>query len=240
MRIIGYIPARLGSVRVPVKNLRLLNGHPLISYAIKALQGTSRLDDIVVNTESDIIANVAQEYGMRHYLRPTHLAGSSASTDEIVIDFLKHNSCSAVAVINPTAPFLTSATIDMAVEQFERERPNSLFSSNQLRRHSFIHGHAVNFDQSKKSPRTQDLEPLTLVNFIITIFDAEYALKAFSEKGSFLYNGRISFFNMKEEESFDIDNEFEFQMAELMLQKRVEWDMAQYHPSVDATRDHRS
>lgn len=233
-RIFGYVPARLGSERVKAKNLRLLGNRPLIAHAIDTLLAVRLVERFVVNTESPLIASVARENGMECYLRDPALAQPTTMTDDIVIDFLRHSSCDAVVVVNPTAPFLTAATVDTAVEQFLRDRPTALFSTSSLRRHAFLNGHAVNFDSTGKSPRTQDLSPLSIVNFIICIFDAAHALGCFEETGSFLYKGRLSFMEMDEQESFDIDTEADFQLAERMIAVRQESrsDPA-YHPILE-------
>ena len=70
MKIIGMIPARLGSKRVPKKNLRLLNGRPLISYNIETAVKSGVLDEVYVNSEAEIFSNIAKEYGARFYKRP--------------------------------------------------------------------------------------------------------------------------------------------------------------------------
>lgn len=240
MKILSYIPARLGSVRIPAKNLRLLNGRPLISYAIEALQHCRTLTNTVVNTESYEIATVAAEYGMPSYMRPAALATSSTATDEIVFDFLSKNPCDAVAVINPTAPFIKPHTIDLAIEKFKKEKPSSLFSVNTVRRHAFCNGNWVNFNSNGKSPRTQDLEPLSMINFIIAVFDANHALASYRKTGSFLYNGDVSFIETPEAESFDIDEIQEFRLAESLLQRDGGGKIDEYHSVLIAGKDYRN
>ena len=63
MKLIAMIPARLGSKRVLKKNLRLLNGRPLISYNIETAVKTGLFDDVYVNSESDIFSEIAYRYG---------------------------------------------------------------------------------------------------------------------------------------------------------------------------------
>ncbi|MDJ0389014.1 acylneuraminate cytidylyltransferase family protein [Roseomonas sp. E05] len=240
MKILGYIPARLGSVRVQAKNLRYLNGRPLISYAIETTKRSKEIERVVVNTESPEIAAVAAEYGMDAYMRPAELATSAASTDDIIFDFISKNECDAVAVINPTAPFLKAQTIDAAVRKFMAEKPTALFTANTVRKHTFLNGRWINFDATRKSPRTQDLEPLTIINFIVAIFDAHYARQAYLEKGSFLYNGRVGFMETPEAESFDIDYDYEFQLAEALMRQAESPDQPRFHTAVVAGKDYRT
>lgn len=226
--VLGYIPARLGSERVKAKNLRLLNGQPLIAYAIASCRTVRSVDRFVVNTESPEIAEVARQHGMDSYRRDPQLAKPDTMTDDIVVDFLSENPCDAVVVVNPTAPFLTAATIDAAVERFLQRRPSALFTTNTLRKHAFLQGRPVNFDGTGKSPRTQDLTPVSLVNFIVCVFDAGHALRSFAATGSFLYSGSTEFMEMPESESFDIDTELDFHLAERAM--TMERAPAAYHP----------
>lgn len=220
MKLLAYIPARLGSERVQRKNLRLLNGQPLIAYAIQALQATTSFEQSFVNTESEEIAAIAHQYGMDVHHRPTALAANTTCTDEIVIEFLERNPCDAVAVINPTAPFLTAQTIDAAVAQFIANGRQALFSVDRIRKHCFFNGKAVNFSPDGPSPRTQDLQPLHAINFIISIFDAKIAQATYAKTGSFLYKNKVDFFEMDPEESQDIDYEHEFAYAEYVMKMR--------------------
>ena len=74
MKIVAEIPARAGSERVKNKNLRLLNGKPLISYAIEAAKSSTLLTDIYVNSDSDEIGKYGKSLGIKFYKRPDHLA----------------------------------------------------------------------------------------------------------------------------------------------------------------------
>jgi len=69
VRILGQIPARGGSKRLPAKNLRYLYGKPLIAYAIECAQNSSVIDEIYVNTDSEAIAALAGAYGVKTYRR---------------------------------------------------------------------------------------------------------------------------------------------------------------------------
>ncbi|CAN7612009.1 acylneuraminate cytidylyltransferase family protein [Pararhizobium sp. LjRoot235] len=230
MNILGYIPARLGSERTKAKNLRLLNGAPLISYVIQTCKSSKMISQFFVNTESDEIAHVSRELGMDVYLRDPALAGSQTKTDEIVIDFLRRNPCDAVVLVNPTAPFLKPETIDAAIEMFLSTRADALFSTNTLRKHALMNGIPLNFDPSGPSPRTQDLEPIVYINFIICIFRSATAIEHYERTGSFLYKGKLEFMHMTEEQSVDIDYDIDFRMAEALM--RTSGEDPRYHDSV--------
>src|SRR3954453_21787497 len=78
-RVVGLIPARGGSKRVPRKNVRVLAGHPLVAYTIASARESGVFDDIVVSTEDEGIAEIARYYGASvPFARPLQLAGDAS------------------------------------------------------------------------------------------------------------------------------------------------------------------
>jgi CMP-N,N'-diacetyllegionaminic acid synthase len=73
MKIIAMIPARIGSTRLKMKNLALLNGKPLIAYSILAAKQAGVFDRIVINSDSHIFKSIADSYEVEFYKRPVHL-----------------------------------------------------------------------------------------------------------------------------------------------------------------------
>ncbi len=88
-KIVAMIPARMGSKRIPKKNIRLLNGKPLIQYAIDAAKEAGCFDEIWVNSESDIIKELALESDVNFYKRPDEFASDTASNDQFTEDFFQ-------------------------------------------------------------------------------------------------------------------------------------------------------
>ena len=74
--IYAMIPARYGSTRLKMKNLALINGQPMISYAIKAAKESGVFDKVVVNSEHDIFKKIAERYNVTFYQRPDQLGSS--------------------------------------------------------------------------------------------------------------------------------------------------------------------
>ena len=81
-KIVAMIPARMGSKRVENKNTRHLGGIPLISHVIKATKEANCFDEIYVNSESDILGDLALEGGVSFYKRPPHLSSDTATNDD--------------------------------------------------------------------------------------------------------------------------------------------------------------
>ena len=75
--IVGLIPARAGSVRVRDKNVRPLNGHPVLAYSIASALDSGVFDDVIVSTDSELYADIARHYGASvPFLRPDAYAGA--------------------------------------------------------------------------------------------------------------------------------------------------------------------
>ncbi len=219
---VAYIPARLGSERVARKNLRPLGGVPLVTYVAKTAHRSTLLDRVYVNTESPEIAEVAASTGVATYMRSPVLATSDVTTDEILYDFAKHIKCSTIVVINPTAPFLKTATIDRVLTAYACGPSDAtLFTTTRLRRHLIFDGQPKNFDPAGRSPRTQDLKPFDYVNFIIFVISHSKVLTEYEHKGYCLYVPPLAFVPMLGLECHDIDDEDDFLLAEGLLAKQA-------------------
>ncbi|MFZ0841926.1 MAG: NTP transferase domain-containing protein [Xanthobacteraceae bacterium] len=143
---VAYIPARLGSERVPKKNLRHLGGRPLVTHVAETALQSSGLDRVYLNTESSEIAAAAAPTGIDVYMRDRRLAAAHVSTDEILYDFARATPCQVIVVINPTAPFLTVTTINRVVTMSKDSSPDAtVFTTTRLHKHLVVGGEPVNF-----------------------------------------------------------------------------------------------
>jgi CMP-N,N'-diacetyllegionaminic acid synthase len=112
---VALVPARAGSVRVPGKNTALLAGHPLIAYSIAAARESGLFGAVVVSTDSEEIAAVAQRYGADvPRLRPAAMAGATSPDIEWVRHALDGTDWELFSILRPTSPFRTGATIRRA------------------------------------------------------------------------------------------------------------------------------
>ena len=84
VRILAVIPARGGSKGIPRKNIRLMNGKPLISYAIANARASRYITDVFVSTDSAEIADIAQLYGAQIIERDERLSGDMVTLDPVV------------------------------------------------------------------------------------------------------------------------------------------------------------
>ncbi len=127
-QVICVIPARGGSRRFPRKNITLLAGRPLLSYAIEAARQAPSVDGVYVSTEDEEIAGIAKQWGaLVPYRRPDSLAGDHVTADEAVAHLIRHLMDSQgldiaiVVLIQPTSPFIKTAHIDSAVDLLRSE-----------------------------------------------------------------------------------------------------------------------
>lgn len=133
--MIALIPARGGSKGLPGKNIRELNGKPLIAYAIDAAKEAKCIDRVVITTDDEKIADVAKKYGAEvPFLRPAELATDTAGAIDVylhAIDFLSNEAGGKIdifMVLLPTAPFRTAKHIDEAYRLFVEKKCTSLVS----------------------------------------------------------------------------------------------------------------
>jgi N-acylneuraminate cytidylyltransferase len=126
-RVVALIPARSGSQRIPHKNVQLLHGHPLLAYSIASALDSGVFSDVVLSTDSQAYAEIAQHYGASApFLRSAELA-SEGSPD---IDWIEQTltrlaqsgkSYDAFSILRPTSPFRTADTIRRAFLEFTAE-----------------------------------------------------------------------------------------------------------------------
>lgn len=122
--IIGMIPARGGSKRLPGKNIKPFLGKPLIAWTIEQAKSSSLLNKVVVSTDDNAIADTAKRFGAEvPFLRPKELAMDSSPTIDAVLHMLdwfgkKGERFDFLALLEPTSPLRTNSDIDNAIKLF--------------------------------------------------------------------------------------------------------------------------
>ena len=134
MRILGIIPARGGSKGVPGKNIKLLNGKPLLQYTSEIALESKFLTDVILSSDDNQIIKVAKSLGIQvPFLRPEELAQDTTPTIDVIIHALRwyENQAiffDAVCLLQVTSPFRTVAFLDQAIEKFIASGCDSLVS----------------------------------------------------------------------------------------------------------------
>ena len=240
MRIVAEIPARFGSQRVKQKNLRPLNGKPLILYAIQAAKQAKTLSDIYVNTESDMLGEIAIQNGVRYYKRDPKLANDTATSDDFNYDFMKNIPADLVVMVNPVAPLITGEDIDNMVHFYLENKLDTLIPVREEKLHAFVDqepsnfeaGHPVksfcpakpiNFNLDGQLPKTQDLKPVKICAWTVCIWRPEVFLKSFETEGHGVFSGRLGFYPQSHFKTVKISTEEDFVLAEILIQNEQKW-----------------
>lgn len=227
-KILAIIPARGGSKGVPRKNIKVLNGKPLIAYTIEAAKKSKYIDRVVVSTEDDEIAKISEKLGAEvPYLRPNELAKDDSSTVDCIIhmvNWLKKNQgyvTDYVCVLQCTSPLrgykdidgtickLLETNMDGAVSICEAEiNPywTNIFDGNSIK--YFI-------KEGKNIKRRQDLPLVYRINGAVYIIKTSELIA-----NKTLEPESMTAFVMKNDDSIDIDTINDFIMAELIIKSK--------------------
>ncbi len=116
MHVVASVIARLGSKRLTYKNLLPFRGVPLVGWAVLLLRKCSRIDEIVVSTESELIARVAYDYGAKILLRPPELAEDGVPSIPVFQHIVENFPCDLHLNYNCNFPLCSPACIDEFVE----------------------------------------------------------------------------------------------------------------------------
>lgn len=226
-RVIGWIPARAGSKGIKDKNIKLLDGKPLIAHTIEAAKKSQYIDAVMVSTDSEKIAKVAVQYGAWvPELRPKALAGDTSKTLDAVIYSLKYfekigEDFDIFCLLQPTSPLRTNIDIDEALRLYEKNRGMyDIVSVAPVRKHPlFLRSIGKDGRMEKLLPyqstvRRQDMPPYFEVNGAIYINAVDRI------NGDTSFNDNTVPFIMSSENSVDIDEAEDFVLAEYFIKNK--------------------
>jgi CMP-N-acetylneuraminic acid synthetase len=227
MRIIGLIPTRRGSKRLPGKNMALLNGKPLLWYAIDAAKRSGIFDEIVVSTDWLQCVTLAENMGVNALLRPPELCTDTAHDYQWVKHALdNYLGFDVFVILRPTSPFRTADTIKRAMEAFKSRPCDSMravekTSAHPLKSWKLWNGEIVPYKEKSINGfpcydlSTQSLGEVYVQNGCIHVAwvkTLEYGNVSGKTIRPFFTEGR---------EGVDVNNEFDLIFAETLLQKGI-------------------
>lgn len=134
MKILGIIPARGGSKGVPRKNIKELNGKPLIQYTSDIALATDKISKLIVSSDDEDIIKVSKSLGIEvPFKRPKDLGLDKTPSLAVIIHALNHfkaigEEFDAVCLLQATSPFRTVKFLNDAIEQFIVKETDSLIS----------------------------------------------------------------------------------------------------------------
>lgn len=221
--VVAVIPARRGSQGLPLKNLRLLAGVPLIVHSIRAALAAASIDAVIVSTEDDEIGAVAVEHGATVVRRPAELATNTAQNNGVVRHVLESRKLAdrIVVLLQPTSPLRAAADIDACVSPIVSGEARSAMTVTAVDHHP---GKAVVLDQGLVEPFTTDADMEARRQTMREVYRQNGAVYAIGV-ADFLAHDRFYLrpchaVVVPKEDSIDIDSEIDLALAELMLQRR--------------------
>jgi CMP-N-acetylneuraminic acid synthetase len=233
LRIMALIPARAGSKRVKDKNLRNLGGLPLIGHKIKVALESKYINRIIISTNSEEIKNIAESFGLSvPFLRPEEISGDDSTELEFhqhALNWLSENEKyipDLIVNLYPTSPLVQSATIDLAIKKvIENPECDSLRSVVKCSEHPykmwiekndiFLEPFIKSDDDNTHTLSYHMLPEVFIQNTCIYITKPETINRYKSTIGK-----KVLSFIMDEIESFDINSELDFMIAEKIISNR--------------------
>ncbi len=219
MKIVGMIPARMGSQRIKRKNLRLLNGKPLVEYIFSSSSKAKYFDEIYINSEDPIFEKIAKPYGIKFYKREESLAGEEATNDHFADDFLRNVECDILIQLLPTSPFITTKDINSFIGYMLENKLETLTSVEHKQIGCLYKGEPVNFDNNLILEKSQNLEPVLVYTGALMGWNRDKYLENMDKNGC-AYHGNNTLKDHYEWNGLsiiDIDNEEDFLLAEKLM-----------------------
>ena len=226
-KLVAMIPARMGSKRIPKKNIRYMLDKPLIQYPIDLAKESNAFESIWINTESPALGSAGARMGAQFHQRPPELSSDTATNRDFVYDFLKKHECDYVVMINPTSPALRIDTLKRFIAYLQNNSYDTIMSVMSLQAEGFIRGEKINFDGHDKIP-SQLLTPIETVVWAVTAWKRDTFL-SLEEKGQCpIFGGNMGRFVISKDEAPDLDTEEDWRIAEAVLTARRNPENSKY------------
>ena len=202
MIIMGITPARGGSKAIPGKNIKMIAGKPLIAWTIEAAKRSSLINRYIVSTEDAEIADVASSYGAEVLNRPPELAGDDVPTVEVLRHATLSVPCDVVVLLQATSPIRRDGLIDECIREFLNNGYDSLATGSLCKCTEY---------GTNALPR-QDVKGFFCDDGNV------YCIRADLVRNGDRHGKKIGRKVLSRRENVEIDDEFDFWVAERMLQ----------------------
>ncbi len=219
-KLIAMIPARLGSKRIPKKNIRYMGEKPLIQYPIDLALQSNAFESIWVNTESEELGKICKNMGANFHKRPIKLASDNATNRDFMYEFMKNHECDYVVMINPTSPLLRKKTLDNFLYFIQNNDYDTILSVISVKAEAFYRGEPINFTLKEKI-NSQYLVPIEEVMWALTAWNRESFIKMQENGINPVFGGKLGRFAIPKDESADLDTEEDWNIAEGALIARA-------------------
>lgn len=227
MNVVSIITARGGSKGIPHKNIKLLNGKPLIEYSIDESLSSKLINETYVTSEDNEIIQISRKSGANIIYRPLELAQDDSSSVDVILHSLNYLEINNklpdfFVLLQPTSPLRTSKDIDNAINLFINNDCDALVSVCELEHNALLNLTIKNnflesnCDEKFLNIRRQELPTFYSPNGAIYIIKT----KVIQKEKTFFPKKTIPYI-MPQERSVDLDTEFDFKLAEFLLTSGV-------------------
>ena len=220
--VIAFIPVRGGSKSIPLKNIKLFCGKPLVCWNIEALENCDAVDEVIVATDSDKIEEtvVAQNYKKtKIYRRSAENACDTASTESVMLEYIKYANLpetDTFMLVQATSPLTQTVHFSEAMDMYQKGEFDSILTC--VRNYRFFwnpDGTSMNYDY-KNRPRRQNFDGMLMENGAFYI----NSVKNIIESGNRL-SGNIGIYEMPEYTATEIDEPDDWIILEKLMYKHV-------------------
>jgi CMP-N-acetylneuraminic acid synthetase len=219
MKLAALVPMRHHSQRVPGKNYRPLAGKPLFHHILETLLAVPEIEIVMVDTDSEpVMEDVRRLFpSVRLIERPEHLRADDIPMNDILLHDTAQVDAEFYLQTHSTNPLLKAETISEGIRKFfdVQQKYDSLFSVTRLQtRLYFEDGRAINHNPLELK-QTQDLPPVYEENSCLYLFTRGNLVKKHHRIGD-----TPLLFEINRDEAWDIDEEFDFEIADFLMKKR--------------------
>lgn len=219
---VALIPIRSGSKGIPKKNIKIINGKPLVSWVIYAASNCNEINEIFIATDSDEFAElvITNHNDVNIFERSIKSSTDNAQTEEVMIEFSKKHQFENIILIQATSPLLDTEYLQKGINMFKTGKYDSILSVIRNRRFfwNIIDKNEkivapINYNP-KARPRRQEVEGALMENGAFYITSRNRLLKTKCR-----LSGNIGFIEMPEYTSYEIDELYDWVIMEQLLKK---------------------
>ena len=215
----AFIPVRGGSKSIPLKNIKPLNGKPLVYWTARAAQEAKCVDKLVIATDSEEIKNTVLSFGfskLEVYDRNPENSSDTASTESVMLEYIEGvNIDGNFILIQATSPLLKSEHIDSMFDTLQNSDADSIFSGVREKQFHWIEGEngvePINYDYRKR-PRRQDFQGIIAENGACYINTVENIIR-----DKCRLSGKIIAYELPPETAYEIDEESDWIIVENLM-----------------------
>lgn len=214
-KTVAVVAVRAGSQRVPNKNIRPFGDTTLLDLKLTVLKKTSGLNDIIVNTDSDEMIEIAREHGVSYVRRDPYFASNEATNSEFHRHIAEVTNADNIFLAPVCSPFISAERHSQIIKIFHESKCDSITSTTPIIGHLWKDGSPINYERFNV-PNSQDLPYIEMLNYGISLITRDSMLEV-----SGLVGLDPEFVNLSFVENIDINEMEEFRFAESLYSSNL-------------------